>query len=177
MAFRKRVLLLMSLLFLLENVFFILKYVLNIEDKKETILLNSKNSNNNNSKWANTPSFTLLCRTYSGTAMELYNILIVSYLLFWPFNEWQNSELTLVFDDEKDLDHRFATILANLPPYPNVFFEKYPRKKQTFCSDWRGEGYSRQQYSNFYADLYTSNDYIGLLDSDTVFICFLFKFI
>lgn len=123
----------------------------------------------NDLTWKNTPSLTILCRTYSGLTMELYNVLIVSYLLFWPYNDWKNSDLVLVFDDEKDMDHRFATVLANLPPFPRIFFEKHPRKEKTFCSDWRGEGYSRQQYSNFYADLYSDHEYIGLLDSDTFF--------
>ena len=125
--------------------------------------------NEKDNKWKNTPSLTILCRTYGGLTMELYNVLIVSYLLFWPNKQWTNSDFVLVFDDEKDMDHRFATVLANLPPYPRVYFEKYPRKEKTFCSDWRGEGYSRQQYSNFYADLYSDHQYIGLLDSDTFF--------
>lgn len=30
-------------------------------------------------------------------------------------------------------------------------------------------GYSRQQYSNFYSDLYSSRDYIGIVDTDSYF--------
>ena len=136
-------------------------YILYAFKFTHTLIDHVTGSKNRLAAWSDTYSLSLLCRTYSGTAMELYNIFLVSYLLFWPFNEWKNSDVIVVFDDENELDHRMGTILANLPPYPKVFFEKYPRKEKTFCSNWRSEGYSRQQYSNFYSDLYTDRDYIG----------------
>ncbi|CAN0257895.1 unnamed protein product, partial [Scytosiphon promiscuus] len=39
----------------------------------------------------------------------------------------------------------------------------------TLCSNWRREGYSRQQYSNFYADLYTDAEFLAIVDTDSAF--------
>ena len=119
-------------------------------------------------KWVNTPDVTILCRLYNGSVLEYYNIFSVSYLLFWPYQKWLNSKLVLVLDGETKDDSRMGTILANLPPYPEVHFEEY--KENTFCSDWRREGYSRQQYSNFYSDHYTQSEFIGIVDSDSFFV-------
>jgi len=56
-----------------------------------------------------------------------------------------------------------------LPPFPNIHFEKKPTR-DTFCPYWRSEGYSRQIYSHFYSDLYSNNEYIGIVDSDSIFV-------
>ena len=114
------------------------------------------------------PSITLMCRLYHGSALEFYNQFLPGYHIFWP-KQWKNSELTLIFDEENEIDHRYAVILGNLPPYPNIYFEKRP-SEQTFCSDNRREGYSRQQYSNFYSDLYSDKEYIGIIDTDSFFV-------
>lgn len=127
------------------------------------------NSPDKEEVWSNTPSFSIVSRMYSGSVLEYYNIFSISYLLFWPIKSWTNSDLILIFDDESEKDHRLGTILANLPPYPIVYFEKRP-EQQTFCSDFQREGYSRQQYSNFYSDMYTNAEYIGLVDSDSYLI-------
>lgn len=119
--------------------------------------------------WNNTPSFSIIIRLYSGSVMELYNIFLMSYLLFWPIKKWSNSDLILVFDDESEKDHRIGSILANLPPYPLVYFEPKP-KQRTFCSQFLREGYSRQQYSNFYSDMYSNSKYIGMSDADAYFV-------
>lgn len=50
-----------------------------------------------------------------------------------------------------------------------VRYETEPLPNTT-CSNWRRDGYARQQYSNFYADLYTDADYVGIIDSDAGFI-------
>ena len=92
--------------------------------------------------------------------MEFYNIFQMSYLLFWPYGQQKNSDLILVFDDENEQDHCTGT---------KVFFEKKP-KKQTFCSDFQREGYSRQKYSNFYSDMYTNYEHVGFTDSDSFFV-------
>ena len=113
------------------------------------------------------PSITIMCRLYHGSAAEFYNMFLPGYHIFWP-KQWKNSELALIFDEENEIDHRYAVILGNLPPYPKIYFEKEP-SEQTFCSDLVSAGYSRQQYSNFYSDLYSNNEYIGIVDSDTFF--------
>jgi hypothetical protein len=119
--------------------------------------------------WNDAPNLTILCRAYSGSIMELYNVFLIGYHLFWPKYQWLNSDLVVVLDDESELDHRLGTVLNNLPPYPKVYFEKVPQQ-ETFCSDDRRAGYSRQQYSNFYSDLYTDKEYIGIVDSDTFYM-------
>lgn len=118
--------------------------------------------------WTDTPDLTIMTRLFSGGVMEYYTTFLVGYHLFWPTKYWKNSDLSVVFDYESEADHQLATVLGNLPPYPKVFFEKKP-KVNTFCSGWRKEGYSRQQYSNFYSDLYSDKTYIGIIDSDVVF--------
>ena len=75
----------------------------------------------------------------------------------------------MVLDEENELDHTMATLLSNLPPYPKIVFEKLPNE-DTFCSNLRRVGYSRQMYSNFYSDLYTNKEYIGIVDSDAMFM-------
>lgn len=118
--------------------------------------------------WKNTPNLAIMCRVYRGSAVEYYNTVYLSYLLFWPWKKWANSKLVLIFDDESEADHRYGTIFGNLPGSPQIHFEKKPKQK-TFCTNWRSEGYSRQQYSNFYADIYTDKEYVGFIDSDTFF--------
>ena len=118
--------------------------------------------------WHDAPSLSIMCRGYHKSVMEFYNVFIVGYNLFWPKEQWSKSDLVFILDDDSELDHRLGTVLANLPPYPKVYFETIP-KEETFCSGDRGDGYSRQQYSNFYSDLYTDKDYIGIVDTDTFF--------
>jgi hypothetical protein len=62
-------------------------------------------------EWKDVPSVTILCRIYSGSAMEFYNVFIVSYLLFWPYNSWRNSDIVAIMDDENEEDHRLGNFL------------------------------------------------------------------
>ena len=109
---------------------------------------------------SDTPELTILCRIFSGSAMEFYNIFLVSYLLFWPYRSWLNSDLVVVLDKENSEDHRFGTILAQLPPFPKIKFEKH---------DWRNDDYARTIYSSFYADYYSQSSNIGIIDADVYF--------
>ena len=111
-----------------------------------------QSSTNNNPLRANQElSLTIMCRLYHGSALEYYNVLAIGYNLFWP-RSWTNSDLVLVFDDESEIDHRFAVTLANLPPYPIIKFEKKPIEK-TFCTDWRSEVLlSFHYYLKFYTN-------------------------
>lgn len=118
--------------------------------------------------WHDAPRFTLLCRVFQGATLEIWNVFLISHLLFWPRTKWPQSDIVLVWDNESLHDHHMANLLSHIPPYPNVMFENRPLSG-TLCSNWRSEGYSRQQYSNFYSDLYTDADYIGIVDSDSSF--------
>jgi hypothetical protein len=75
----------------------------------------------------------------------------------------------MIWDNESREDHWISNLLKQLEPFPLIFFENKP-VNNILCDNWRNEGYSRQQYSNFYNDNYTKNDYIGMVDSDTFFI-------
>lgn len=139
-----------------------------IESTYETIRSRSLEIEiNNYTTSQDTPNLSLFVRLYSNSVMEYYNTLTISYLLFWPVKYWKNSDLVVVLDDESEMDHRMGTVLANLPPFPKVNFEKRP--KDTLCSGFRGEGYSRQIYSGFQADKYTKAEFIGIVDSDVFF--------
>lgn len=144
-------------------------FLLHEKEKNGNEIILSKSNQGCKSIWKDAPSISLMCRAYSGSIIEYYNIFLVGYHLFWPKEQWPNSELVVVLDDENELDHRLATILTNLPPYPRVFFEK-PPNIDVFCKGDRRAGYSRQQYSNFYSDLYTNMDYVGIVDSDSFFM-------
>ena len=76
----------------------------------------------------------------------------------------------VIFDDDSIDDHVTGTILSNLQLVTpiRVKYETKPPEGTT-CGDWRREGYSRQQYSNFYADLYTDAEYAAIVDSDAMF--------
>ena len=157
-------------LFLLALVFSAIYLLLGIREKSaETNTLGLiATSKDCKSVWKDAPSLSLMCRAYSGSVMEYYNTFLIGYHLFWPKEQWPNSDLVVVLDGENEVDHRLGTILANLPPYPKVFYED-PPKGQTFCAGERRVGYSRQQYSNFYSDLYTDKEYVGIIDSDSFF--------
>jgi len=141
----------------------ILKQNINIKNK----IIEPKRKNIH--VWNDAPSLTLICRAYKGSVLEYYNVFLIGYHLFWPKEQWPNSDLVLVLDEESELDQRLGTVIVNLPPYPKVYFEKIP-DEETFCPQDRRIGYSRQQYSNFYSDLYTDKEYIGIVDSDALFV-------
>lgn len=91
--------------------------------------------------------------------------------LFWPISAWKSSGLVVILDNDSVGDHRVGTILQNLnlPSRIDVRYEA-PPPKGTTCGGWRREGYSRQQWSNFYADLYSDAEYVAIIDTDAAFI-------
>lgn len=91
--------------------------------------------------------------------------------VFWPIQAWQSSKLIVVLDAESRADHAAGTILQNmnLVSKVRVKYEAGP-PEGILCANWRGEGYARQQYSNFYADLYTDADYVAIVDTDAIFM-------
>ena len=96
------------------------------------------------------PSVSIVVRTYGASAVELVGCLIMSWNIFWPGKSfWPNSELVVVWDDESLMDHRYATVLAYSPPFPRMMFEQLP-PTGTLCTKWRSEGYCRQQYSTMW---------------------------
>ena len=127
--------------------------------------------------WSGLPSLSLLLRTYSASWMELLQFHF-TYLMYWP-RTYINSGLVFVLDEERASDRRLGTLLLyafdggdrlSTPSRVGVVFEAMPG--DGILSDrWRNSiGYCRQQYSNFYADLYTDRDYVGIIDTDAYFM-------
>ncbi|CAN0057751.1 unnamed protein product, partial [Scytosiphon promiscuus] len=120
--------------------------------------------------WENAPRVDLVCRTYGGSLHIMWNSFFPSYLLFWPMRAWKSSGLVVILDGETPGDREQGTVLQHLA-LPSMVRVKYeaPAPEGTLCSNWRREGYSRQQYSNFYADLYTDADFLAIVDTDSAF--------
>lgn len=122
------------------------------------------------------PSLSIQCRLFGGRLQEAWLGLIPSMQLFLPWQDayraWPGLEVALIWDGESQNDQHAATLLSSLPPYPRAFMEA-PCPPMV-CRGWgglgRGAGYSRQQYSNFWGDLYTNATLIGFVDSDSVFV-------
>jgi len=116
----------------------------------------------------NNPTLDIMCRTFHGGLFEILRF-ILTYLLFFPKDVMQ-TKIVLVFDSENKLDHMTASILetAFKEMGLKVFFEE-PPPPHTLTSTMRDEGFSRSQWSNFYSDLYSNADFIGMIDSDTEF--------
>ena len=127
--------------------------------------------------WSALPSLTLLVRTYSHNWPEMLQFHF-TYSLHWP-RLYTHSGLLFVLDEERASDRRLGTLLLHAwdggdrltsPSRISVAYEALPGAG--ILSDrWRGSlGYCRQQYSNFYADLYTDRDYVGVVDTDAYFM-------
>jgi hypothetical protein len=110
----------------------------------------------------------IMCRTFNGALFEIMRMLL-TFLIFFPMHEL-STQIILVFDAENELDHMTASILETA--YKNlgvkVYFEE-PPPPRTLTGTFRDEGFSRTQWSNFYSDLYSDADFIGMIDSDTEF--------
>ena len=128
--------------------------------------------------WSELPSYSLLVRTYSINWPELLNFHF-THSIFWP-RTYINSGLVFVLDEERASDRRLGTLLLHAfdgggdrlttPSKVNVVYEAMPGSG-ILSDKWRGSiGYCRQQYSNFYSDLYTDRQYIGIIDTDAYFI-------
>ncbi|CAB1105766.1 unnamed protein product [Ectocarpus sp. CCAP 1310/34] len=139
--------------------------------------------------WKNAPRVDLVTRTFAGGVKAFWDIFLPSFLvsrggnawqvdsnvvpsqLFWPISSWTSSGVVVILDGENALDHEAGTILQHMN-FPFVFQVKYeaPAPNGTLCGDWRKEGYARQQYSNFYGNLYTDAEYVAIIDTDTKII-------
>ncbi|XP_046863291.1 uncharacterized protein LOC124457036 [Xenia sp. Carnegie-2017] len=94
--------------------------------------------------------------------------------LFWP--GWLG-KMVLVLDEESEKDHAFGETLLNQTKehFPNQTFQvKYePLPKDPLVLTYPGQlnppGYNRQLWSSFFIDLYTNDEVIAWLDSDSPF--------
>lgn len=114
------------------------------------------------------PRMDIMCRTIHGALFEIMRMMF-TYLIFFPRYEL-STQMILVFDAESENDHLAGSLLetAYQSLGVKVFFED-PPPPGTLTARVRSEGYSRSQWSNFYSDLYSDADFIGMIDSDTEF--------
>ena len=113
--------------------------------------------------WREIPSLELVIRTNSQEKfIRLYlTWFLKSLKLFWPEHR-QN--VTLVLDDENNEDHVTGTRLSQKWPYRKIFYRK-PGDTSIYTNDQR----RRMFLSYFYPEEYTSAEYVGFVDTDTMF--------
>jgi hypothetical protein len=114
-------------------------------------------------RYARMPEFDLLCRTFGGSLFELMHFMF-TYTLFWPHEVLKN-KIIFVFDAEADSVVAAVVQAAWGVFRVEVYLEKEP-PEGTLTAKVRSRGYSRTQWSNFYCDLYSSKEYVGIFDSD-----------
>jgi hypothetical protein len=110
----------------------------------------------------------IMCRTFHGALFEILRM-IFTYLLFFPVDKL-SPKMVLVLDAEHTLDHAMGTLLETA--YKHIQLKavyENPPPPGTLTARVRTEGYSRTQWSNFYSDLYSDAEFIGIIDSDTEF--------
>ncbi|CAB4010078.1 Hypothetical predicted protein [Paramuricea clavata] len=107
--------------------------------------------------------------------IRFYCNMLKTVVLFWPPSL---GKMVIVLDQESEGDHRFAAQLGNqtrehFPSYIfDVRYEPLPRDGTVL--DFPGKrnppGYNRQLWSSFFIDLYTNDDIIAWLDTDSPFL-------
>ena len=120
-------------------------------------------SKSDNDPWRDCPSLELALRTNSHPKLiKLYSTWFLKGLkLFWPEHLLN---LTLVLDDESKEDHAAAEQLANLWPYPKIAY-RTPGDPSVYTFNQR----RRMFLSYFYPEEYVSAEYVGFVDTDTLF--------
>eukprot|EP00668_Euglena_longa_P032784 GGOE01042232.1.p1 GENE.GGOE01042232.1~~GGOE01042232.1.p1 ORF type:complete len:661 (+),score=136.61 GGOE01042232.1:60-2042(+) len=118
-------------------------------------------------KWARFPAVQLLVRCHTGGAPKLLTILLESLEWFWPA---EYARLVVVLDDESPRDHTFGDFLSHIHPYPRIAFQPDPGDVFPSKICGRSKGYDRQMWSGFYADLYSEEDIIAIVDDDCLFV-------
>ena len=93
---------------------------------------------------------------------EFYDKLFSWTLKFFWHNESGAMDLILVMDDEKVDDHEFGEKKKQVYPYPTVYYEVDKECYGTYTKN-------RNQWSMFWVNNYTTKEYVGFLDSDSVF--------
>jgi len=111
------------------------------------------------------------------------NMLRPSMLIFWP---WREAGLVVMLGDDPDILDRkesrapakdqktdayqekrskASEYLTKQAPFPRVLSPLNEDNPDIFAAPR-----ARQQYAYFFADLYTSSEFVGLVDTDTLFI-------
>ena len=107
---------------------------------------------------------------------EWYDIFLRSYLLFWPIHV-SKASVRFLYDGEyngtsdlSDFLNKIAPYISHPQRYGSLFVTSNDLHRHS--SVYGGKGYMRQQLLYFYADRYSSAEYIGLADTDCMFITY-----
>ena len=93
---------------------------------------------------------------------EFHELFYFSYKLFWPAN---TARLDIILDGEFEGIQAFNQKIldSSAPTHPIRTVYGYP-------APYHLSGHDRQQWLMFWADNFTTSDYIGFVDSDAVFV-------
>ena len=115
-----------------------------------------------NDPWEDVPSLELALRMNSNPSfIKLYSSwFIMSLKVFWP---QERLNLTLLLDDESKEDHATGELISKVWPWP----------KLVYLQPWNEYVYKNQRQrmylSYFYPEEYVTAEYVGFVDSDTLF--------
>ncbi len=88
--------------------------------------------------------------------------LVRSLLFFWPL---KHLNMVVILDEEKK-DAKFENLIKR----DTKKFHKMKIRYNQPSPYYRGTGQNRQQLIMFWADNFTSSEYVGFLDTDTLFV-------
>jgi hypothetical protein len=101
---------------------------------------------------------------------EWRDVFLRTFLLFWPIEE-SKTKLMLMLDEDQRNHTSLPNVTAELQRHPvlqtgntRLVFNNVPGVYHNFF------GWKRQQYIMFYADNFTSAEYVGFADTDCMFI-------
>ena len=119
------------------------------------------------SLWDSIPSFELNIRLSSIQPkwFWIYQRWFLRGLrLFWPL---QLNNLTIVLNAEIRKDHILGRKISSMWPFPRVVYVKKPTTAVIGSNHFSDR--FRMYYDAFYPELYTKAEYIGFVDTDTLF--------
>ncbi len=107
----------------------------------------------------------------SGDASRFYEyefLFLRSLSLFWPF-DLSRTSLNVIVDAEVNETVAFRELVATLPAYTSKITSGV-KISLSPPSHYYRHGHDRQQRMMFWADNYTTAEYVGFVDTDCVFL-------
>ncbi|XP_013390758.1 uncharacterized protein LOC106159114 isoform X1 [Lingula anatina] len=115
---------------------------------------------NDKSPWDSVPTLEIFLRMFHKTYPLYEKIFRPSVVLFWP----PQIRVMVILDNESKEDHALEKAIRDSPQYPKVFFED-PNPEV-----YNNIGPDRMQRSMFYPENYTKAEYVGYVDTYTLFV-------
>lgn len=124
-----------------------------------------------NRPWPDMELFLPLAISGSDRRHEWRQVFLRTFLLFWPV-EIAKTKLLLLIDEEKRNStgtQEVENYLATIPRMKGLYRLGYNQLEPIYYS---GIGAIRQQYLMFYADNFTSAEFVGFCDTDSFFLTY-----